>query len=108
LNNVKNKLIEDYEKALKLVRQKRVKKYVFKPSNIERWVVEGKSGRYLVLPNLFCQCEDFYISVVIKKKKKRCYHLLAQTIAEQLKNYNEVIMKDEEYMNFMRKLSIKH
>ncbi|MEM0084979.1 MAG: hypothetical protein QW743_05940 [Candidatus Methanomethylicia archaeon] len=99
---------KDYKKALRLVKEKKVKKYIFKPSNVERWVVEGKTGKYIVLPNLFCQCEDFYISVIIKKKKERCYHLIAQSIAEQLKSYDEIYLSDDKYIEFMRKITIKY
>lgn len=98
----------DYKKALILVNKKKIKKYIFKPSNVERWVVEGKTGKYIVLPNLFCQCEDFYISVIIKKKKEKCYHLIAQSIAEQLKNYDEILLSDDKYLEFMREFTIKY
>ncbi|MCS7097168.1 MAG: hypothetical protein NZ926_01660 [Candidatus Methanomethylicia archaeon] len=105
VNNRKNKLMVEgyskFRKAIMLVKQKKVKKYVFKPSNIERWIVEGKRRKYLVIPNLFCQCENFYIFVVIKKKERICYHLLAQKMAEENKEYDEIILSDNEYDKFM-------
>lgn len=95
---------KEYRKALILVKQKKVRKYIFKPSDIERWVVNGKTRQYIVLPNIFCQCEDFYRSVVIWRRKKMCYHLLAQIIAEALDEYKEIILYDEDYNDFISKL----
>jgi predicted nucleic acid-binding Zn finger protein len=92
---------KEYLKAWNLVNRGGVKKYVFIPSGVERWIVEGKKRNYIILPNIFCQCEDFYISVVIKRRKQICYHLLAQMIAEKTKKYKEIEMKDECYLKFI-------
>jgi len=92
-----------YLRALELVENGKVKKYVFNPSGIERWTVEGRSGVYLVIPRMFCQCNDFYISVVMKGRVDACYHLIAQFIAEADNNYVEEILSDGEYVEFMRK-----
>ncbi|MCS7385967.1 MAG: hypothetical protein NDF55_04445 [archaeon GB-1867-005] len=106
-DEVASKLLEKYGekflRALDLVSAKKVRKCVFRPSGIERWVVVGMHGQYLVIPRSFCQCDDFYLSVVIRKSKDTCYHLIAQTIAEALRNYEEEVLDDSEYADFMRK-----
>ncbi len=58
---------------------------------------------YLVIPRIYCQCDDFYLSVVIRKTTDACYHLIAQTLAEALGNFEEIILDDVEYMDFMKK-----
>ncbi|RLE55519.1 MAG: hypothetical protein DRJ26_00745 [Candidatus Methanomethylicota archaeon] len=106
-DEIASSLLEKYDerflRALDLVNARKVKKYIFRPSGVERWVVFGMHGEYLVIPRSFCQCDDFYISVVVRKSKDTCYHLIAQTIAEALGNYEEEILDDSEYSNFMRK-----
>ncbi|MCR6623326.1 MAG: hypothetical protein HA488_01835 [Candidatus Verstraetearchaeota archaeon] len=92
---------KEYLKAWNLVNRGGVKKYIFVPSGVERWIVEGKKRNYIVLPSIFCQCEDFYISVVIKKKKQICYHLLAQMVAEKTKKYKEIKVGDEYYLKII-------
>jgi len=96
---------KEYLKAWNLVNGRGLKKYIFVPSGVERWIVRGRKRNYVVLPGIFCQCEDFYISVVIKKKKQICYHLLAQMIAEETKKYEEIKLKDECYSKVLHKLT---
>lgn len=69
-------------KALNVVKEKRIKKYKFTPSNREVWVVVGKEKEYLVIPRLFCSCTDFHINVTLRRKYSFCHHLLAQALAE--------------------------
>lgn len=88
-------------RALELVNSKRIIKYTFLPSRIERWIVIGKHDKYLVFPRIYCQCNDFYLSVVIRKNIDTCYHLLAQIISEAVGNYEEKIIDDGMYMSFI-------
>jgi len=97
---------ERYLRALKLVDERKITKYIFYPSGVERWVVEGRKGNYLVIPRIFCQCNDFYMSVVIKRRVDACYHLIAQTIAELKGEYKKRYMDDKEYNSFMLKFRI--
>ncbi|MFX1510033.1 MAG: hypothetical protein ACFFBR_06980 [Promethearchaeota archaeon] len=84
-------------KALQAVAQDLVKKYVFEPSGREAWVVVGKSRDYRVLSQLYCDCEDFYINVIVKRKVDVCYHILAQALAEALELYSEIRVDDMRY-----------
>ncbi|MFX1565933.1 MAG: hypothetical protein ACFFCH_08085 [Promethearchaeota archaeon] len=84
-------------KALQAVAQDLVKKYVFEPSGREAWVVVGKSRDYRVLSELYCDCEDFYINVIVKRTADLCYHILAQTLAEALDLYSEIRIDDMRY-----------
>lgn len=73
-----------FERALEAVKSKRVKKYVFKPSNRVVWIVVGKERDYLIMPDVaFCTCSDFYFRVM-DRQIHLCYHLVAQRIAETL------------------------
>jgi predicted nucleic acid-binding Zn finger protein len=92
-----------FTKAWKTVEDKRVKKYVFKPSKRVVWIVVGKGRDYLILPAAdFCTCDDFYFRVM-DKQIHLCYHLIAQKLAETLESYGvyeeedglyEVLMKE--------------
>jgi len=49
-----------FVKAWDAVKERRIKKYVFKPSGRIVWIVVGKEREYLVMPAAeFCSCEDF-------------------------------------------------
>ncbi len=76
----------DNVEAENLVKDGRVKKYIF--NDVVLWVVVGKERDYLVLPNIYCSCEDFYVRVVSRMEKKYCIHLIAQKIAEESKEYD--------------------
>jgi predicted nucleic acid-binding Zn finger protein len=92
-----------FNEALQLVYTKRVKKYIFKPSCRVLWVVSGRRDDYQVIPEAnFCSCNDFYFRV-IGGKKRVCYHLIAQKIAEALKMYEEKELSNSDHEKIMRK-----
>ena len=83
--------------ALEALREKRVKKYVFRPSGRVVWVVVGREREYLVLPKApYCSCDDFYFRV-LDGRARLCYHIIAQRLAECLNWYEEVEEEDENY-----------
>ena len=84
-------------KALQAVANDLVKKYVFEPSGREAWVVVGKSRDYRVLSEVYCDCEDFYINVIVKRTADLCYHILAQILANALSTYSEIRVDDMVY-----------
>ena len=79
-----------------------VKKYHFLPSNRIVWVVVGKGRDYLILSDLYCNCEDFYVKVVVQKSAKICYHLLAKILADNFEYYEEIRVEDERYEHLMK------
>ena len=89
-------------KALRAVRERRVKKYVFTPSNRVVWIVIGNLRDYLIISDLYCACEDFYLNVVIRKSAKLCYHLLSKIFAEYFQNYETIQVEDERFDQLMR------
>ncbi len=84
-------------KALQAVAADLVKKYVFEPSGREAWVVVGKSRDYRVLSEVYCDCEDFYINVIVKRSADLCYHILATILAEGLGTFSEIRVDDMMY-----------
>ena len=77
-----------FAKAWEAIESKRVKKYVFKPSNRIVWIVVGKGGDYLIMPAAdFCTCNDFYFRVM-NRQIHLCYHLIGQKLAEILGKYD--------------------
>jgi len=85
---------ERFWKALQAVASDLVKKYIFEPSGREAWIVVGKSRDYRVLSKIYCDCEDFYINVIVKRDADLCYHILAKVLAEALKGFSEIRVDD--------------
>jgi len=97
LNTLSAAVGHRFEKALEAVKDKRVKKYTFKPSNRVVWIVVGKERDYLIMAAAdFCTCDDFYFRVM-DRQIHLCYHLIAQKIAESTENYASYEEEDELY-----------
>ena len=79
-----------------------VKKYVFQPSNRVEWIVIGKNRDYLIVSNLYCSCDDFYVKVVVQKSAKMCYHLLSKILADILDYHEQINVEDERYEELMK------
>lgn len=88
---------ERVKKALELIGAKKVKKYLFTPSGVSRWVVEGHEHAYLTLEHSFCSCKDFLFSSIMKRVIPSCYHLLARELAELSGKFEEIVVADEQY-----------
>lgn len=90
-----------FTKALEALKENRIKKYNFKPSNRTVWIVIGKERDYLLMPEAeFCTCDDFYFRV-LDRKVHLCYHLIAQKIARNLGWYDTICERDELYKCLM-------
>ncbi len=86
-----------FTKAWEALQEKRVKKYVFKPSGRIVWIVVGRERDYLIMPAAeFCTCNDFYFRVM-DGEVHLCYHLIAQKIASTLKRFDELEENDDLY-----------
>lgn len=98
-----------YLRALEAVKRRRVVKFKFKPSGIEVWCVYSKKRErlYLVIPKLFCSCTGFLMNVILTRRLKYCYHMLAQEIAEKENKYEVRELPDDEFIVFLRNL-MKH
>jgi len=88
---------ERFWRALQAVANNLVKRYVFEPSRREAWVVVGKNRDYRVLPDVYCDCEDFYINVIVKRRAETCYHILARILAEALNTFSVIRVDDMLY-----------
>ncbi len=82
-------------------------KYIYKPSNRIVWAAKGENQEHMIYPKLYCSCQDFYKSVVIKKKRHFCKHILAQIISDALNTYEEVILDDKRFKEFVKELKLK-
>ena len=91
-----------FKKAWETINEKRVKKYVFRPSGRIVWIVVGREREYLVMPAAdFCTCEDFYFRVM-DREVRLCYHLIAQKISEALEWYDKIEEDDDLYDPLMK------
>jgi predicted nucleic acid-binding Zn finger protein len=90
-----------FTRAFEALKEKRVKKYIFKPSGRTVWIVVGKEKDYLIMPEAeFCTCDDFYFRV-LDKEIHVCYHLIAQKLAKILDWYENIEEHDELYDSLM-------
>jgi predicted nucleic acid-binding Zn finger protein len=101
LAELRSKFGEKLDRALKLLEDGHVKKYTFKPSKREVWIVVGRTRDYQVLPHLYCMCDDFYLNVVIRRSDSACYHIIAQMLAEATSKFDKIAEHDEKYDLFM-------
>ena len=86
-----------FDRAWRLVQEKRVKRYTFRPTGRVIWVVIGQGGEYQVYPAAgYCGCDDFYFRVV-DGEAGLCYHLLGQRLAEALDSFDPVDEDEEAY-----------
>ena len=86
-----------FVKSWNAVKDRRVKRYTFRPSGRTIWVVVGRKMDYLVMPAAdFCSCDDFYYHVM-DGEAHLCYHLIAQKIAYSLGWYDPVKESDDHY-----------
>jgi predicted nucleic acid-binding Zn finger protein len=93
---------ERFWKALQKVLEHGVKKYTFSPSNRTAWIVVGNKRDYLIISDLYCSCEDFYLNVVVRKAAKMCYHLLSKVLATTFEEYEQITVEDERYDQLMK------
>lgn len=84
-----------------------ITKNIYKPSNRIVWTAMGENQEHLVYPKIFCSCQDFYKSVIIKKERLVCKHLIAQIISEALNNYKIQELKDQEFSDLIKDLRLK-
>jgi predicted nucleic acid-binding Zn finger protein len=84
-------------KALQAVANDLVKKYIFEPSGRDAWIIVGKTRDYRVLSEVYCDCDDFYINVIVKRNASLCYHILAKILAEALGVFSEIRVDDMMY-----------
>ena len=81
-------------------------KYTYTPSNRIVWAAIGENQEHLIYPKLYCSCQDFYKNVVVKKKRKFCKHIIAQTISEALNNFKAVPLEDNKFKEFISDLKL--
>ncbi len=92
------------EKVFWVLNNRRVTKYVFKPSGRELWVVSGEGGDYLVLGDYYCACLDFYLESLVRIRRTYCYHIIAKKIAELIGSYRTYEVPDSEFENLVNDL----
>ncbi|QOJ79615.1 SWIM zinc finger family protein [Infirmifilum lucidum] len=94
-----SRLILQARKALSEGRVKKIKVegLVADSKPAELFVVESRDRKrlYVVVPGVYCSCEDFLFSVFYKEKSKACYHMIAVEIA-----IKEGISLKKEHMSF--------
>ena len=90
-----------FAKAWELLKEKRVKKYVFNPSGRVMWIVVGKKREYIIYPAVgHCGCDDFFFAVM-DGKALVCQHLIAQRLAEKLSDYDVTEAEDRLFDSLM-------
>jgi predicted nucleic acid-binding Zn finger protein len=81
-------LREPPPKAIKAVVERRVVRLTAKP--VEKWVVMGETGDYLVIPMTYCSCPLFTFKWIPGQTDKPCYHLVAVELAKRSGIYHDL------------------
>jgi len=89
------------QKALEIIAEKGVKKYIFRPTGIIRWIIIGHERNYLTIEHSFCSCQDFLYRALLKQDTPSCYHLLAREIADRINKYETIEVDDNLYESYM-------
>ena len=90
-----------FAKAWELLKEKKVKKYMFNPSGRVMWIVVGKEREYIIYPAVgYCDCDDFFFAVM-DGKALVCQHLIAQRLAEELSDYDVIEAEDRLFGSLM-------
>jgi len=76
---------------------------------VELYAVESKDRKrlHIVVPGVFCSCEDFLFSVFYRGRSKACYHMIAVELAikEGVQLKKERISFNELYVKLLSSLS---
>ena len=100
------------DKVLEVLKRGIIKK-IYNPSKRIVWIAIGekkkkrKKNEHVIYPKLYCSCQDFYKNVVIKKKQPFCKHIIAQTIAEVLNEFNSFEFEDDKFGSLIKKITLK-
>ena len=84
-----------------------ITKYLYSPSNRVVWTAKGENQEHMIYPKLYCSCQDFYKSVVIKRKRDFCKHILAQIISEALDCFKIIKLKDNQLEDLIKDFKLK-
>jgi len=106
LNFIERIFPDKVDKVLKVIKRG-ITKYTFNPSRRVVWIALGENDEYLLYPNLYCSCQDFYKAVVIQRRRSFCKHLLAQVICEFLPDFKESELEDDKFNDFIEDLDLK-
>ncbi len=106
LNFINSTFPDKVNKVIKVIKRG-ITKYTFNPSRRVVWIALGENDEYLLYPKLYCSCQDFYKAVVIQRRRSFCKHLLAQVICENLPDFRESELEDDEFNEFIDDLDLK-
>ena len=84
-----------------------ITKYILKPSNRTVWIAMGEHQPYLIYPDSYCSCFDFFIRIFQQNDIVLCKHLVAQKICERLNNYDTCELNDEDFNRLLEDIDLK-
>jgi len=56
---------------------------LYRVGNTEIYCVHSKSRSktYVIIPDTFCSCSDFFFNIYLGRRKKKCYHIESLRLA---------------------------
>ncbi|MHA1688618.1 MAG: hypothetical protein ACTSYC_09940 [Promethearchaeota archaeon] len=93
------------ERIMEII-QRGFTKYIFKPSNRIIWIAMGKTHLYLIYPDMYCSCHDFFNRVLHHKGEVYCKHLLAQKISSILNKFDTCELEDENFTKILEDIKL--
>jgi predicted nucleic acid-binding Zn finger protein len=102
--------MEKFLSAVEKITLEQIRHYTFIPSGRDLWMVGGMERDYLIYPERYCSCMNFYMEGVVKNTRYLCKHLLAQQIFIRLDDERviraEITLGDWEYPALLKKAEI--
>ena len=102
-------------KVLEVI-ERGITKIIYNPSKRIIWIAIGENRQkkikkikkieYLIYPQIYCSCFNFYMAVV-KKNRGFCKHIIAQLICEVLGNYTVKELEDVNFKRLIKELRFK-
>ncbi len=111
---IDKEFLQDLEKILSIPAERIIEalrrgitKYILRPSNRIIWIVMGEHQPYLIYPDMYCGCLDYFNRVMQQKEIAYCKHLVAFKISAILESYAECELNDVEFNKILEDIKVK-
>ncbi len=82
---------ESVSKALAAANEGRIIRISVNPEIV---IFVGEKQDYVIVPQNYCSCKDYLLNVVIRRRRRSCYHILAYCIALRIGRVREIVTQE--------------
>ncbi len=95
---------ENHPKVLEGIRNKRF--MCLRSERLTFYVYRGVEKDYIVVPCRFCSCYDFLLTVLIRRRRCACYHVIGLEIARLWGALLDVRVEDRELVEVLEEVLV--